>query len=318
MSWYLFFAIFSLSIFAEECSPVDLRESHRLTTQVRNQGNISWCYAHTAADLVQYHYNSLPLSAADIAINYSSVLAAKFIHHLMNIVTYRGQRPTVFMEPQTGFIKYALEQSFEQGFCPRNILPDQTIRKITFESGTYSEVDYGRAMFDILKNIQPAVKRRDTKFDYMYEFPGLPLNNLVTILDRSERQKVFDNVANQICKTHRLHFEKPQIIQKIRGTQLFTSINQQLDKNNIVGIDYNSALLHDRSKASSSLGSLHTSTIIGKRWNERLLSCEYLVRNSYGPECQNYDPTYSCEQGNIWIPRQFLEKSIFLITYLKK
>ncbi len=317
MVQYLFLAIFSFSTFANDCSPIDLRKTKKLTSEVRNQGKIAWCYAHTAADLVQYHFSSPALSASGIAINYSSHLAAKLVHSLMSITTIFNTKPILFMEPQTGFIKFSLEQSFKQGFCPRKVMPDEKILKTNLITGISEKIDYGTAMFDILKNIQPAAKNGITEFQSIYEFPGLAFDELLNILKNNKRQKVFDAIADHLCEKDRLIYAKPQIIQVVRNPELMNIIDQQLDEKNIVAIDYNAGLLKDKNKASLAPSNLHTSSIVGRRWSEKLNSCEYLIRNSFGSECKKYDKSYTCDKGNIWIPKEYLQKVILMTTYLK-
>jgi hypothetical protein len=314
---FLIIFLLSAAAFANECSTVDLRLTGKLTQEVRNQGRMSWCYAHTAVDLVQYHFNSPSLSAADFAIQYSNHFAAKLVHSLMNISTLISSRPTIYMEPQTGFIKASLNQGFQEGFCPRNIFPDEKIKLQSLRTGDSKEVDFATAMFDILKNLQPEIKSGFSFRENIYRFPGLSDDNFFSILKDQSRQKVFDTISGSLCRDHRLNFQKPKITQKVRSANMFTTIDQQLDSANIVAFDYNADVLNDKLKASIVPKSLHTSSIVGRRWNVDNQSCEYLVRNSFGPECKRYDKSYSCEDGNIWIPQKYLAKSILMITYLE-
>jgi hypothetical protein len=63
---------------------------------------------------------------------------------------------------------------------------------------------------------------------------------------------------------------------------------------------------------------LHGSTVVGRRFNSRTKSCEYLVRNSEGPSCAEYglecdrtaggEPCPAGRQcgGQVWVPSELL------------
>ncbi len=303
----------------KSCSNVDLRSLNKLTKINRDQGNIDWCYAFAAADLVQFFYNTPPLSASNIAINYNDLLIAKIIHGINKIKfqIISGNRNVKYLEPETGFIEKALKNSFKHGFCLREKMPDEKIRKLDFTNNQVIDVDYEDAMYDILKNLKKMASSNLSNSSYSYELPQIPYQEVDKIIANTKPQKIFNKFNEISCRDSIINLPKSKIIQKIRYPRIFNEIDVQLNHNNIVAIDYTAKVLVDKNQAHQILKRLHSSTIVGRRWNGTKNSCEYLVRNSGGSSCAHYDPSYDCDQGNIWIPEKYLKKSILRVTYLK-
>ena len=103
----------------------------------------------------------------------------------------------------------------------------------------------------------------------------------------------------------------------IKDALTFQSMNKQLDQKRIVGIDYDSRLLTDSSNSSVSLSELHTSAIVGRRWSENQNQCQYLVRDSYGKQC-NYDSNYECLGGMVWIDEAKIYSNLTSFVYIIK
>lgn len=68
---------FGSSTQESECSPIDLRAK---VGPIRDQGNIGWCYANAAADLLSYEYKDQlggkQASAMYVALNYTDTFMA--------------------------------------------------------------------------------------------------------------------------------------------------------------------------------------------------------------------------------------------------
>lgn len=302
----------------KKCDFVDLRQSGRLTTENRNQGNIAWCYAHTASDLIQYHFNTLPISASDLAINYNNRAIPQTIKFFRNFVALFSNHRDWYLENDTGFIKIAIQAALEHGVCPRENMPDESLTRVDWSTGVTQSMGYKTGMYDLLKNLKEELKFKTLEeIGYFYSFPKISSTELVRILLANKRSDVFDQIAEHSCNHHRIFFPPVKITQVIRNKNIFQSIDQQLDRHNIVAMDYFSGVLHDKDNFKSHRGSLHTSSLIGRRWNNENHQCEYLVRNSYGSSCEGYDPDYQCEQGNIWIPQNNLQQSLLMVSFIQ-
>lgn len=80
----------------------------------------------------------------------------------------------------------------------------------------------------------------------------------------------------------------------------------------------------------------HASVITGSRWNPKSKSCELLIRNSWGAQCNSYKKYYpnkstvkaknpgksisqydvKCEAGNIWVDYKTLENNTYRVQHL--
>jgi aminopeptidase C len=85
-------------------------------------------------------------------------------------------------------------------------------------------------------------------------------------------------------------------------------MDKALDNGKIIGIEYDAGILEDYNYAASVLNG-HASSIIGRRFNEKTNSCEYLLRNSWGKSCAGYHEDYECEDGHIWMAESFFQYS---------
>ena len=96
----LFLLLLSLPVVAfafhptsqKDCFPLDLRNEN--LGQVRNQHQVSWCYAFTAADMLGFTFDEQEkVSAADIAIGYNETKVGLFVRWLDLNVIHRKDPP---------------------------------------------------------------------------------------------------------------------------------------------------------------------------------------------------------------------------------
>lgn len=63
----------------------------------------------------------------------------------------------------------------------------------------------------------------------------------------------------------------------------------------------------------------HASLVIGSRLvqgKDGKKSCELLIRNTWGSDCQKYHKDHKCEDGNIWVDFKTLDKNTYRIQHL--
>jgi hypothetical protein len=106
------------SDFSKRLLPLDLRNENQ--GQVRDQQQVSWCYAFTAAD---------------IAIGYNQTKAGLFVRWLDLNVLHRKDPITSRVAHQNGFNKLALIKAMKDGFCPERIFPSESWTKMTRTQG---------------------------------------------------------------------------------------------------------------------------------------------------------------------------------------
>lgn len=85
-----------------------------------------------------------------------------------------------------------------------------------------------------------------------------------------------------------------------------------------VGIGY----LYQAIRSTEHLNSIsgHASIIVGRRFNKDTKSCEFLIRDSYGPSCIVKDGSsryeLPCENGSVWIEARSLLKNTMQLSWI--
>jgi hypothetical protein len=141
--------------------------------------------------------------------------------------------------------------------------------------------------------------------------------DLYSLIKKVKRHEIFTNIVESACETSRAVLPRFSINQKINTPGDTLKMASLLDEQKVFAIDYFSGVLENTKKIKRTIGSLHTSLIVGKRWNQEKNSCEFLVRNSYGLSCDGYDPSLSCDKGSIWMPEKTLKKAYLIMTWLR-
>ncbi|MBL6988432.1 MAG: hypothetical protein ISR65_01565 [Bacteriovoracaceae bacterium] len=156
----------------------------------------------------------------------------------------------------------------------------------------------------------------DQNLEYIGQlFPGLKVSDLAEILVNSleirdiTNKMIKKSCKNRIQKQFKIHNEA------VFGEKAIDKIDQILSNGDITGIGYYPYVLGEQGYGSTRSG--HSSSIVARKFNDDTGVCEYLIRNSWGPDCTYYDPELKCEEGQIWVPEERLEKVIFDVTYIE-
>jgi hypothetical protein len=309
--WYFALLIPSI-VFAytpsrqNSCS--DLKLDTSSLGKVRNQGNISWCYAFTASDMLQYTFNTPEkISASDIATNYNKTPIGKLMDLFLN-----------YGEPhETGFNKVALIHGMKEGYCPESVFPSEEWVKVTQD--TEEKILMPEAMKQIKELHQNREKLNLENLPFYFKFKNIDKESFLSILKSKNKLKHFyTELRAKACQDDRVDFDHQWKVKMVfRNKNIFKRINSQLDLGRIVGVDYDSRVLKDAQNQSIKISSLHTSSIIGRRWDPKANTCQYLIRNSWGEKCERYDTRLECQEGNIWLNESMVFKNMTSIVYLK-
>lgn len=280
----------------------------------KNQDTIGWCYAYTASDLIAHAIGKNP--------------SAVYIAMLENNRFWNR----VFGETEGGHIETALGEMIEKGICLEEDMPS-TDYQFSQEGKDLGQVfnrvlelrrDYIRRSFNtqlIMNNL--CSENLDLFRDLHQVFPGLNMAELGSILTKGSATGAFKRIVNKSCKISRDDDLKSLKVQTEEKTEkIFSTIDEQLNKGNILGIGYKSAILTN-SQANSQANSRvadHASSIVGRRFNPKTNTCEYLVRNSEGKACATYSKDYECNNGHIWIGEEFFNynNAISKVVYVQK
>lgn len=161
-------------------------------------------------------------------------------------------------------------------------------------------------------------------------FPKMNINQIVKILLESSDKEALKKLADQSCSLERgedlknLKITNCNIMSKCKKEDLWKTIDDQLTKGNILGLTIKSADLLPENKtqalAANGTGMFHALSAVGRRFNPKTQSCEYLLRNSWGKGCSIYNSDYECKDGNIWISEQIFKQkeTIWEAVYVEK
>lgn len=288
-----------------DCKALDLRPHFG---PPRSQGNIGWCYANATADVISYHFRDElkhPASAIAIALNFN--------YHWLADNMREG-----------GFMFLALQNAFRTGVCPQFF--DQEImskgikeslrEKLNFILHMKDKVDAGEDQY-VYDQIVSSQKSGSTlKYFKPYD--------LMTLLAISDRNRVLGNISDSLCGGYRHHFKKSAKVNWSTKyplnskNRIFNELNRALDQSLPVGIAYFAGFF-EKDNAPHNSANRHMSVVVGRKYNAKTLTCEYLIRNSYGNTCHSYkNPKLKdkCEKGNIWVDTETLKYNLYGLTYL--
>lgn len=286
------------------CTDLDLRTES--LGQVRNQGKISWCYAFTASDMLAHAARSgQRYSAADLALNYNESLVGR----IMSKVMPNGN------PHETGFNKIALEKAMKDGTCPESVFPSEKWMRVAADKS--QEVPMPEAMKEIAALHS---RRRSLKADslpFHYQFRHVDRQKFFELLQTKHLRTFYQRLRLTACQGERREYgARWRVKMVLRNQKIFSRINQQLDRGRLVGLDYDARILENKDHTGIKLSELHTSSIVGRRWNRGKNICEYLIRDSRGPQCTRYDASYECQSGNVWLTESQIFSSLISVVYM--
>jgi hypothetical protein len=291
------------------CSPVDLREV--FPQPVRNQGEISWCYANAAADYLQYLYR-IPdqISAADIAIRYAGTDASKVLTFFKRIFSRSARNSP----PETGFIALAVRKSIPEGWCPESHLPSHQWTRVETVSGKRESRDIMKSILEVYALHQGVRNGRflsPADLPAYFEFPQIDQSSFFRMLKGSSQGGLLPAIRAHACRGKRTPYDGGARAEfKVTGKRIFQRFQAALDQREPISIDFFSAIFDKYEGFRRSVSDLHTVLIYGRRFNPETQECSYLMKNSYGTDCSRYDPGIRCEGGYLWFPESKLFPSL--------
>lgn len=303
-----------------ECTDVDLRNEALGTS--RDQKDVAWCYAFTASDMLGYTFD-LPekASAADVAIAYNTTGAGKLVRWLDVNVINRKDEERRQMAHTTGFNKVALDRAMKNGWCPETVLPSEMwVKRTRYESGWVEQsMPLKEAMIEINSLHEQRSKLNAENLPYYYAFKNISTpQSFLDLLKTKRMADFYTNLRTAVCRDDRRPFDYGwKVKMVVKNPRIFKRVNEQLDLGRIVGLDYDSKVLKDKNYRQMKIGSLHTSPIVGRRWNNETNSCQYLIRDSYGQTCDGrYDSSYDCNRGHVWLNESIIYPTMTSVVYM--
>lgn len=257
--------------------------------------------------MLAYTYNEASrISAVDIALNYNN----SFLGRVVDTFTSYGT------PHETGFIKTALNQAMKDGYCPEDIFPSEMWTKVSPEGET--TVKMPEAMREIGLLFEKRHEFTPGNLPFYFKFHNVDADKFLALLQKEKKlRKFYSSLRQEVCKDHRQEVNKRwKVKMSFRNKKIFTRINEQLNQGRMIALDYDARILENPHHRGVKLSELHTSGLIGRRWNEEKTTCEYLIRNSYGENCGRYHESYECHEGNLWLSESQIYGSMTSIVYM--
>jgi hypothetical protein len=318
LKYFILLLLFSFNVFAAstegECS---YQENSEKLGEVRNQGQIGWCYANAAADLLTFRYHKelkgQKVSQAHVALtfNYSTLQSANAEggFGFAAMLAYLSQQKSLC--PQSVENK-VLAQGEEVGLREKLVKINRL--KLLYDAQVEDQTQW-KAFFDYLTELK--------KEKSIVQSMGNEL--LFDLLRKSSVRSFTYNLANALCEPHSVPISKrPNVDMDSTYVRLgfngflIDTIHAQLEKKNILAVAYHASIFKSPEIDSNSK---HMSVIVGQRWNKVKQTCEYKIRNSWGNSCAPYtNPVFqepgACEEGNVWIAEELLKETMYGLSYL--
>lgn len=326
MKWSLIaFLAVAFPVFAynkstpQECSPLNLIS--KLNSDTRNQREIAWCYAFTSADILGATYQlPEPVSAADVALRYNKSMPAKLVQFFRRVSGgYKSDPIERYLPHQTGFSKVAIERMYQDGWCPESVFPSELwVRNIRTANGWHSsQVPLKQAFREMLELSRQRDNLTNLNLPYFYSFKNIETpEKFLTLLKKYKYEEFIQQLRLTACRDDRQPLPQRYPVQMvIKGPGIFNRVHSQLNAGRIIGLDYDSRILSKFENYKLNLDELHTSLLLGRQWNTDRNECEYLVRDSYGKACEDYDAGARCQEGYVWLPESVIYQNMTSVVY---
>lgn len=306
--------------------------------EVRDQGNIGWCYANVAADLLTFRYqdrlNGQQASAGYVAITFNQ---------------YTKTKPN----EDAGLISPAAVFSQLNGICPQSFQdtalkdsPFKTIRDqinaLVSLKETYDQRKKERLEFSRFQELE--MYRSSKSYINL-----LSDDDLRDVLEHSSVRTFPRKLVERLCKPYMIKVKfdlqirpqlgfiegvkdfLPSLLKNMKFTpapvlgraDLVEDIHEQLGKDNFVAFSYWTRIFYDPNSERYKKSGMHASGIVGRKWNDKEKVCEFKLRNSWGKNCSSYtnpelkgkcDP----QTGYIMVPDYIIQRTITDVSYYKK
>ena len=276
----------------------------------RRQGDIGWCYANAAADLITYRFQK-ELKGARASAGY---IALAYSHDYFD----------------GGLSSLAIVRAQTTGFCP------MSVEENVLSRGPKEGIKEKLAGLAELKKRFDATHGESLASDLHAQYAStnsvltaIPRADLIEIFTNSTSSTIAKNLADYLCRGKMIYPEHfalvvPESKYVFGGatSPLMKTIHEQLSSphNNILSVSYFAGFFNTDGSANNE-DDRHVSVVIGRRWH--LNRCELQIRNSWGERCDTYTANSlkdkdMCSKGNIWVPENILEHAIFGLAYIAK
>lgn len=146
------------------------------------------------------------------------------------------------------------------------------------------------------------------------------MNDIQTVAAKSDITNVGSNLANVACEP-RFKPTTPLKFKNISGgnslsSSQFNQVDNVLSKNQPLTLTLNMEKLYNFGGSTIKSQPIHAITLVGRKYNPSTGKCEYILRNSWGPEC---DHRYKvrCENGYLYVDGDTLKSITSQADYIE-
>lgn len=324
---------FTNTVAHANCFPQDLSAE---LGPVRSQGNIGWCYANTAADLISFKYKKkwrgTQASAIFIALGYN--------------LKQNNLASGSYIFADGGDIRAAISYAHEVGYsCPR------PLDNIFILGGLNLPVKQKLLAAEKLKSLYDNRLKSSQAWNEWRNFLYYLQNkkSIISLISEEALEKALAmelnlaviQIAKEICHPYKdlmtisiprsdigryfiedkEYYDDILKLRVMKKPNLMELIDRQITAGNVVGVDYEIKLIGKNPKDTDS----HASVIVGREMKSG--QCYYKIRNSWGPECvikgengkdiPRYNSNVECTEGHVWVKATDLKANLTSIAYIR-
>lgn len=304
---FIFFALlFSTYVEANEasCTAQDFRSQ---LPPIRSSEGTNWCFAYAASDLVSQKLKT-PVSAIDLAYGYVESEEKNSKEGILGALSrFFSSRDDIGDLYNGGFVDKAVNARQKVGYCLEKDLPSE-------------DKSRHQGLIHLYADMRKMIEREGVsclqKSVFQKQYPDITKKEAEKILAETDKDNVLASLAKNSCDKRvgasaKLEAESKAARKFANPNAYWSALDSQLSAGKVVSVGLSHMLTDPELKKSSS----HAVTLVGRRWNPKKNSCEYLVRNSLDLNNCGY---FQCEKdGHVWVTEQFLKGSVVSFTYLK-
>lgn len=318
MKQLTFFIIvcFAHDLFAAgKCQNIDLRDQ---LGPVQNQDGTGLCYAYSASELIS-HKLGQRVSPVDVGLQLAKrndeKLFRKSGRTYLNKITDERDNKTAM----GGHIKDALQISQDVGYCADDRIDSNDFkgsRALNNGLVNLNQLSLHQYKLDTASGSDCAKFAKIQKI-----FPGVSIRQLQDTANRSNVINIGANVADVACKPRLKPLQKFRFVNiRNSGRNLSSSgydkIDLALSKGKPVGLSVFMDKLYNFGSSTISNQKRHALTLAGRKYNPSTGKCEYILKNSWGPECDRHFKV-RCQNGYLFVPEDTFRTSVYLADYIE-
>jgi hypothetical protein len=299
---------------------------------IKNQGGVPFCFAYSAAQLLDSYINTFDQSAKR-----KSIQPEKEISAMAAAIDAGYDARLTYLQSLNygGFVCEAVNSIIKHGACE-----EQETAKLFQDIKGYSVSEENKSAFvNYYGEIFKGLNYRSPQVEALFSKLNRPVNP-------KEQMTIFKLVVDKICENKRQNLKKLKLscVEMKRRSQgensadhLLQSLRARFQPSNVngktqpVAMKYCANFYTKGPEYSAVVGykdddkkilwqkdcMIHYSVVMGMKINENG-GRDYLIRDSYGKNCGGgkMHPAFRCEGGHVWVSEKVVAQNILQLDFL--